>query len=61
VVAELDVECRTQAPVKIAMFDRDMRHTAMWRRWRTDYGPSETRLAGRGLSHLRTRRIMLAP
>jgi len=38
-----------QAPVAIAMFDRDMRYIAASRRWLSDYGLSEMKL--RGLSH----------
>ncbi len=36
-----------QAPIAIAMLDRDMRYMAVSRRWRTDYGLDEARLSGR--------------
>jgi len=38
-----------QAPVAIAMFDREMRYIAASRRWISDYGLGEMKL--RGLSH----------
>ncbi len=36
-----------QAPVAIAMLDRDMRYMAVSHRWRTDYGLGEASLIGR--------------
>ena len=36
-----------QAPVQIAMFDREMHYIAASRRWVTDYGFGETEMARR--------------